>query len=61
MDWCVLISAVSANLCCWTAGWLQTRVLGCLGCVWFNRGEDKDRVQTSSRFAWQAMCFLTDS
>ncbi|KAK9803255.1 hypothetical protein WJX72_000102 [[Myrmecia] bisecta] len=30
-------------------GFLQTRVLGCLGCLWFNRNEVKDRKVVSDR------------
>jgi len=34
------------------AGWvgfLQDEVLGCLGCIWFNRSESKDRLATAKR------------
>nr|ALK24260.1 glycerol-3-phosphate acyltransferase [Lobosphaera incisa]UUT39807.1 glycerol-3-phosphate acyltransferase [Lobosphaera incisa] len=30
-------------------GFLQTRVLGCLGCLWFNRNEVKDRKVVAER------------
>jgi len=30
-------------------GFFQDSVLGCLGCVWFNRGEDKDRMATANK------------
>lgn len=30
-------------------GFLQEEVLGCLGCIWFNRSEQSDRKKTADR------------
>jgi len=35
------------------SGWVaffQEEILGCLGCIWFNRGESNDRKITAQRY-----------
>ena len=60
----VEVQIQKTNRCCGAqVGFLQTQVLGCLGCLWFNRNEVRMRsfARTSQRISPICLCDRTSN